>query len=237
MKQNVENQIELYVFTNEYDEVVGTYEDEEISDFFNYYFDEVISEISQNHSLSEFIDYHMEYVAELTKYYNMTRINLENDNDLIKFLKSYNEIASCKLKYEKITASDEVEEQEFIAYVNEVKDGFKKYKENNHCIPVPTIEVSLVDIDNTMILKDKNTEEKIGDILHNLMRIEIDRLMRDYNKDELLFDKTDYLRDILDISYKFKNNLTSNYSLLVEFKDNYNDEFSLANKEIKIKIV
>ncbi|WP_436875308.1 hypothetical protein [Mammaliicoccus sciuri] len=239
MKNNLEMYQELYVFTNEYHEVIGIYEDDEITEFFNYYFDDIVNQISKNYSLSEFIEYHIECVSNLTKYYKQNTVNLKDDKDVIEFLKLYNEIAPDKLKYEKVTVLDD-EIQDFIKYVNTVDDGFKKYKVNN-CIPVKKIKVTKPDSDtpniDKMVITELCTESNIEEILNTLMSMEIERLQTDYNSMELLYDKTDYLRDILDISYKVKNNLKNIYDLLLEFQKVYNEEFSLANYEIKIEFI
>lgn len=49
----VENNVVLYVFSNEYDEAVGIYEDLEISDFFNYYIESVIESVEKHGSVAK----------------------------------------------------------------------------------------------------------------------------------------------------------------------------------------
>ena len=96
----VENNVVLYVFSDEYEEAKGIYEDMEISDFFNYYIESVIESVEKHYTIYEKIEYHYEYIGLLMKFYK--KYHIESDLEIDEFLNIYNEIAPDKLFYEKI---------------------------------------------------------------------------------------------------------------------------------------
>ncbi|RIM90457.1 hypothetical protein BU104_14375 [Staphylococcus xylosus] len=68
-----------------------------------------------------------------------------------------------------------------------------------------------------------------------MIKLELYSLNDKYSTDEMIFKKTDYFRDIFDICYKIKNNITSKYNLLLEFQKVYNNEYSLKEQAITIE--
>lgn len=230
--------INLYVFTNYDNKVIGTYEEEEIKEFFNDYTLECATEIQNNYSVRTQLYYHLRDLGELACFYDRDYIDLINNKDIDEFLDIYNELTQEPLQVDRIVVNDEVEEQDFIEYINNIENGFQKYKDNSYSIPTTKIIVKktyreMPDLE-TITIEDEKTEENIEEILCFFLEEEITSLKDDYSTKELLFDKTDYLRSILEISYRLKNKLTSNYNLLYEFKDLYDYEHYFSNSPMII---
>lgn len=227
---------ELLILLDEFNEVKGIFEiDNEICELLNYYILELTKDIQSNYTVDEQLHYHFEALGKLSKYYDSGYFNKKDVSD---FLKIYNEIAQVKLSYETVTVEDEVEMQEFISYVNEVENGYQKYKDNNYSVPIPTIVVTKPDKEtpqDTLTMTKINTESNIEDMLITMIKLELYSLNDEYSTDEMMFEKTDYFRNIFEICYKIKNDITSKNNLLLEFQKVYNNEYALKEQAITIE--
>ncbi|OHO38969.1 hypothetical protein HMPREF2586_00265 [Staphylococcus sp. HMSC034G07] len=235
----MERKEELVVLLDEFKEVKGIFEmDNEICELFDYYILELTKDIQSQYTIDEQLYYHFDSLGKLSQYYNSA---LCSEKDINDFLKNYNEIAPVKLNYEIVSVEDEVEMQEFISYVNEVENGYQKYKDNNYHVPTPTVVVIKPDKEtpeqDTMESRQTKTESNMEEILETLINFEITSLQRNYNANELMYMKTDYIRDLFEICYKLKNGIKSKYDLLLDFQSMYNFEYEFSNQEITIKLV
>lgn len=170
----VENNVVLYVFSNEYDEAVGIYEDLEISDFFNYYIESVIESVEKHYTLYERIEYHYEHIGLLMEFYKKYRI--ENDLEIDKFLRIYNEIAPDKLSYEKIEI-DEEHQQVVTDFI--FKHGIGKYKKYKNEDLLPKVEV-IWERPNTDSVILNEYQKDVEKIIEYILIQEIDRVYKDY---------------------------------------------------------
>ncbi|WP_436962806.1 hypothetical protein [Staphylococcus shinii] len=229
--------IELCVLLDEYEEVKGTFEIEyELCELVDYYILEITKEIQANYIIDEQLVYHFESLGKLSKFYN---IPISNVQDIKGFLKIYNEIAPVKFHYEIVKVEDEIEEQNFIEYINETENGFQKYKDNNYRLPTSSIVVTKPDketpLQDSLKMTSANTERNIEDMLTTMIKLELYSLNDEYSTEEMMFEKTDYFRYIFEICYKIKDNITSKYNLLLEFQKVYNNEYPLKEQAITIE--
>lgn len=226
----------LYVLLDEFKEVKGTYEEDELSDLVKYYTEELIKEIQSHYTIDEQLEYHFESLGKLSKFHDKP---IYDEQELSDFIRIYNEIAPLKFHYEIVTVQDEVEEQNFIKYINETENGYQKYKDNNYNLPTPLIVVTkpdkLTPQQDSLRMTNTNTESNIEDMLTTMISLEICSLNENYSSEEIMFEKTDYFRDIFEICYKIKNGITSKYNLLLEFQKIYNNEYALKEQEITIE--
>lgn len=229
--------IELCVLLDEYEEVKGIFEvDYELCELVDYYILEITKEVQANYVIDEQLIYHFESLGKLSKFYNRPISNVQQIKD---FLKIYNEIAPVKFHYEIIKVEDEIEEQNFIEYINETENGFQKYKDNNYRLPISSIVVTKPDketpLQDSLKMTSANTDSNIEDMLTTMIKIELYSLNDEYSTEEMMFQKTDYFRSIFDICYKIKNNNTPKYNLLLEFQKVYNKEYALKEQAITIE--
>jgi hypothetical protein len=229
----------LYVFVDEYKEVKGIYEEDEIGEFFNDYLIELTTEIEEHYTIGEQLEMHLNVLGVLSKYYDIMNINF--DKDIREYIALYNMIAPNRLVFEKVEDVEEDEIQDIIEYINKTKDGWNKFKKNNYEIPTQTIVLTKPDKEtpniDSMKITTTLTENNVEEMLTDIIKSEIYGLAHNYNSLELMFDKTDYLRDLLDICYEMKNGTTTNINLLKEFQEIYNNEHMLANQEITIDYI
>ena len=108
-------------------------------------------------------------LGELACFYDRDYIDLINNKDIDEFLDIYNELTQEPLQVDRIVVNDEVEEQDFIEYINNIENGFQKYKDNSYSIPTTKIIVKktyreMPDLE-TITIEDEKTEENIEEIL------------------------------------------------------------------------
>ena len=223
----IENHVVLYVFSNEYEEAIGIYEDIEMSDFFNYYIKDVITSIEKHYTLYEKIEYHYEYIGLLMEFYKKYRI--ESDLEIDRFLKIYNEIAVDKLSYEKI----EVEEEQQQVITNFIfEHGLDKYKRNRNEDLLPKVEVMWQKQNEDIILN--RYVKDVDKIIKFILIQEIDRLYKDYCAEELLFEKTEYVKSLMSFVDDLNDFSKENIDVLINLQKVYNDEFDFSESEIII---
>ena len=227
----------LYVVIDEYNDVKGVYEEDELQEFVNDYSIELANEIQRNYTIQEQFDFHLEILGKMSEYYNGFTISKD---DLKNFLDCYNVIAPDKLRYEIVQVVDEIEVQNFIEYINETEDGYQKYKDNNHKIPTPIIVVNKPNKETPLAslrMTKRFTESNIEDMLKTMIMISLETytLTENYNSSKIMFEKADYFRNLFDICYKIKNGITSKYNLLLEFQKVYNNECALKEQAITIE--
>lgn len=225
----------LYVVIDEYNDVKGIYEEDELQEFVNYYSVELANEIQRNYTIQEQFDFHLEILGKMSEYYNGFTISKD---DLKNFLACYNVIAPDKLRYEIVQVVDEIEVQIFIEYINETEDGYQKYKDNNHKIPTPIIVVNKPDKETpqaSMRMTKRFTESNIEDMLTTMISLETYTLTENYNSSKIMLEKADYFKNIFEICYQIKNGITSKYNLLLEFQKVYNNEYTLKEQALKIE--
>ncbi|WP_436949351.1 hypothetical protein [Staphylococcus shinii] len=228
--------IELCVLLDEYEEVKGIFEIEyELCELVDYYILELTKEIQANYIIDEQLVYHFEALGKLSKFYDRPISNVQEVKD---FLKIYNEIAPVKFHYEIVKVEDEIDEQNFIEYINETENGFQKYKDNNYRLPTSNIIVTKPDKEtplDSLTMTKTNTESNIEDMLTTMIKLELYSLNDEYSTEEMMFEKTNYFRDIFEICYKIKNNITAKYNLLLEFQKVYNNEYAIKEQAITIE--
>ena len=227
----------LYVVIDEYNDVKGVYEEDELQEFVNDYSIELANEIQRNYTIQEQFDFHLEILGKMSEYYNGFTISKD---DLKNFLDCYNVIAPDKLRYEIVQVVDEIEVQNFIEYINETEDGYQKYKDNNHKIPTPIIVVNKPNKEtplDSLRMTKRFTESNIEDMLKTMIMISLETytLTENYNSSKIMLEKADYFRNLFDICYKIKNGITSKYNLLLEFQKVYNNECALKEQAITIE--
>lgn len=227
-------QVELIVLLDEIKEVKGIFEVEnEICELIDYHIVDIAKDIQEHFTVDEQLFYHFDSLGKLSKFYNSAFVN---ESDVSEFLKIYNEIASVKLNYELVTVKDEVEMQEFISYVNEIEDGYQKYKDNNYQIPNQTIIVHHPeDIQNSQVYK-KNVHQ-IDEIIERIVIVELNRL-KNVQIENILEDKSSYLMSLLEIYQDLEENRfldKSSNDLLIRLKELFDDEYELLGVEIKIE--
>ena len=225
----------LYVIIDEYNDVKGVYEEDELQEFVNDYSIELANEIQRNYTIQEQFDFHLEILGKMSEYYNGFTISKD---DLKNFLACYNVIAPDKLRYEIVQVVDEIEVQNFIEYINETEDGYQKYKDNNHKVPTPIIVVNKPNKEtplDSLRMTKRFTESNIEDMLKTMISLETYTLTENYNSSKIMLEKADYFRNLFDICYKIKNGITSKYNLLLEFQKVYNNECALKEQAITIE--
>lgn len=223
----------LYVVIDEYNDVKGVYEEDELQEFVNDYSVELANEIQRNYTIQEQFDFHLEILGKMSEYYNGFTISKDN---LKNFLACYNVIAPNKLRYEIIQVVDEVEMQEFISYVNETENGYQKYKDNNYQIPSQTIIVHHPeDIQNSQVYK--KDVHQIDEIIEGIVIKELNRL-KIIQTEDILEDKSSYLMSLLEIYQDLEENRfldKPSNDLLIRLKELFDDEYELLGVEIKIE--
>lgn len=227
----------IYVVIDEYNDVKGIYEEDELQEFVKYYSVELANEIQRNYTIQEQFDFHLEILGKMSEYYNGFTISKD---DLKNFLACYNVIAPDKLRYEIVQVVDEIEVQNFIEYINETEDGYQKYKDNNHKVPTPIIVVNKPNKEtplDSLRMTKRFTESNIEDMLKTMIMIDLETytLTENYNSSKIMLEKADYFRNLFDICYKIKNGITSKYNLLLEFQKVYNNECALKEQAITIE--
>ena len=224
---------DLYVVIDEYNDVKGIYEEDELQEFVNDYSVELANEIQRHYTIQEQFDFHFEILGKMSEYYNGFTISKDN---LKNFLACYNVIAPNKLRYEIIQVVDEVEMQEFISYVNETENGYQKYKENNYQIPTQTIIVHHPeDIQNSQVYK--KDIHQIDEIIERIVVVELKRLKNVMTEDNLE-EKSLYLMSLLEIYQDLEENRfldKPSNDLLIRLKELFDDEYGLLGVEIKIE--
>ncbi|WP_436894456.1 hypothetical protein [Staphylococcus gallinarum] len=223
----------LYVVIDEYNDVKGVYEEDELQEFVNDYSVELANEIQRNYTIQEQFDFHLEILGKMSEYYNGFTISKDN---LKNFLACYNVIAPDKLRYEIIQVVDEVEMQEFISYVNETENGYQKYKDNNYQIPSQTIIVHHPeDIQNSQVYK--KDVHQIDEIIERIVIVELKRL-KNVQTEDILENKSSYLMSLLEIYQDLEENRfldKPSNDLLIRLKELFDDEYMLLGVEIKIE--
>lgn len=227
-------QVELIVLLDEFKEVKGIFEIEnEICELIDYHIVDIAKDIQEHYTVDEQLFYHFDSLGKLSKFYNSAFVN---ESDVSEFLKIYNEIASVKLNYELVTAKDEVEMQEFIRYVNEIENGYQKYKENNYQIPHKTIIVHHPeDMQNSQVYTKEIHQE--DEIIENIITTELNRL-KNIETEDILENKSSYLINILGIYQIMQENRFFNDScneLLIRLKDLFDAEYEMLGIELKIE--
>ena len=224
---------DLYVVIDEYNDVKGIYEEDELQEFVNDYSVELANEIQRHYTIQEQFDFHFEILGKMSEYYNGFTISKDN---LKNFLACYNVIAPNKLRYEIIQVVDEVEMQEFISYVNETENGYQKYKENNFQIPTQTIIVHHPeDIQNSQVYK--KDIHQIDEIIERIVIVELKRL-KNIKTEDILEEKSSYLMSLLEIYQDLEENRfldKPSNDLLIRLKELFDDEYELLGVEIKIE--
>lgn len=219
----------LYVVIDEYNDVKGVYEEDELQEFVNDYSVELANEIQRNYTIQEQFDFHLEILGKMSEYYNGFTISKDN---LKNFLACYNVIAPDKLRYEIIQVVDEVEMQEFISYVNGTENGYQKYKDNNYQIPSQTIIVHHPeDIQNSQVYK--KDVHQIDEIIESIVIKELNRLKIIQTED--ILEKSSYLISLLEIYQSLQYLNVSSKDLLMKLKELFDDEYEFLGVEIKIE--
>jgi len=226
----VENNVVLYVFSDEYEEAKGIYEDMEISDFFNYYIESVIESVEKHYTIYEKIEYHYEYIGLLMKFYK--KCHIESDLEIDEFLNIYNEIAPDKLFYEKIEV-DEDNQQVVTDFIFEY--GIDKYKKHKGEDLLPKVEV-IWDRPNKDSLILNEYQKDVEKIVEYILIQEIDRVYKDYCAEQLLFEKYYYLQDLLTCANKIEDFRYDKIDVLTDLQRIYNEEFVFTDSEIMVNL-
>ncbi|CAC7179592.1 hypothetical protein D8062_00315 [Staphylococcus aureus] len=226
----VENNVVLYVFSDEYEEAKGIYEDMEISDFFNYYIESVIESVEKHYTIYEKIEYHYEYIGLLMKFYK--KYHIESDLEIDEFLNIYNEIAPDKLFYEKIEV-DEDNQQVVTDFIFEY--GIDKYKKHKGEDLLPKVEV-IWDRPNKDSLILNEYQKDVEKIVEYILIQEIDRVYKDYCAEQLLFEKYYYLQDLLTCANKIEDFRYDKIDVLTDLQRIYNEEFVFTDSEIIVNL-
>ena len=226
----VENNVVLYVFSDEYEEAKGIYEDMEISDFFNYYIESVIESVEKHYTIYEKIEYHYEYIGLLMKFYK--KCHIESDLEIDEFLNIYNEIAPDKLFYEKIEV-DEDNQQVVTDFIFEY--GIDKYKKHKGEDLLPKVEV-IWDRPNKDSLILNEYQKDVEKIVEYILIQEIDRVYKDYCAEQLLFEKYYYLQDLLTCANKIEDFRYDKIDVLTDLQRIYNEEFVFTDSEIIVNL-
>src|SRR5699024_4368504 len=226
----VENNVVLYVFSDEYEEAKGIYEDMEISDFFNYYIESVIESVEKHYTIYEKIEYHYEYIGLLMKFYK--KCHIESDLEIDEFLNIYNEIAPDKLFYEKIEV-DEDNQQVVTDFIFEY--GIDKYKKHKGEDLLPKVEV-IWDRPNKDSLILNEYQKDVEKIVEYILIQEIDRVYKDYCAEQLLFEKYYYLQDLLTFENKIEDFRYDKIDVLTDLQRIYNEEFVFTDSEIIVNL-
>lgn len=227
----------LYVFTDERNDVQGVYEEEELAEFFHYYLTELLGEIEYHYTIEEQLETHIQILGKLARYFKPNEIIVEDGKDLRIFLNLYNQLASNKLFYEAITVKDEIEEQDFIEFVNSNDDGWEQFKNNNYQIPQKKVKVEIHKYDSKNMLRKHIShivdDNNIASVVRKLIIFEIDDLKENYETDELLNLQSIYLGDLLELDNNLRQTLYPNQTLLDRFCDLFNEEYEYVNDEVK----
>ena len=226
----VENNVVLYVFSDEYEEAKGIYEDMEISDFFNYYIESVVESVEKHYTIYEKIEYHYEYIGLLMKFYK--KYHIESDLEIDEFLNIYNEIAPDKLFYEKIEV-DEDNQQVVTDFIFEY--GIDKYKKHKGEDLLPKVEV-IWDRPNKDSLILNEYQKDVEKIVEYILIQEIDRVYKDYCAEQLLFEKYYYLQDLLTCANKIEDFRYDKIDVLTDLQRIYNEEFVFTDSEIIVNL-
>ncbi|MDW4211716.1 hypothetical protein QI209_12255 [Staphylococcus saprophyticus] len=226
----VENNVVLYVFSDEYEEAKGIYQDMEISDFFNYYIESVIESVEKHYTIYEKIEYHYEYIGLLMKFYK--KYHIESDLEIDEFLNIYNEIAPDKLFYEKIEV-DEDNQQVVTDFIFEY--GIDKYKKHKGEDLLPKVEV-IWDRPNKDSLILNEYQKDVEKIVEYILIQEIDRVYKDYCAEQLLFEKYYYLQDLLTCANKIEDFRYDKIDVLTDLQRIYNEEFVFTDSEIIVNL-
>ncbi|HDP4173556.1 TPA: hypothetical protein P6O31_002457 [Staphylococcus aureus] len=226
----VENNVVLYVFSDEYKEAKGIYEDMEISDFFNYYIESVIESVEKHYTIYERIEYHYENIGLLMEFYKKHRI--ESDLEIDRFLEIYNEIAPDKLFYERIEV-DEDNQQVVTDFIFEY--GIAKYKKHKDEDLLPKVEV-IWDRPNKDSLILNEYQKDVEKIVEYILIQEIDRVYKDYCAEQLLFEKDYYLKDLLTCANKINDFRYEQLEALTDLQKIYNEEFEFTENEIIVNL-
>ncbi len=227
----VENNVVLYVFSDEYKEAKGIYEDMEISDFFNYYIESVIESVEKHYTIYERIEYHYENIGLLMEFYKKHRI--ESDLEIVRFLEIYNEIAPDKLFYEKIEV-DEEHQQVVTDFIFEY--GITKYKKHKDEDLLPKVEVIWKRPNKDSLLL-KEYQKDVEKIVEYILIQEIDRIYKDYCAEQLLlFEKYYYLNDLLICANKIEDFRYEKIDVLTDLQKIYNEEFEFTESEIIVNL-
>lgn len=221
----VESNVILYVFSDEYDDAKGIYEEMEISDFFNYYIESVIKSVEEHYSIYERIEYHYKNIGMLMEFYS--KHDVKSDLEIDRFLEIYNEIAPDKLYYEKIEVEED-NQQVVTDFIFE--HGIAKYKVHKHKDLLPKVEV----IWNTLILNEYQKDVK--KIIEYILVHEIDRVYKDYSAEQLLFEKNNYLHDLLKCAKKINDFRYENLEVLIDLQEIYNEEFGFTKGEMIVNL-
>ncbi|EMB9404439.1 hypothetical protein U9650_002316 [Staphylococcus pseudintermedius] len=226
----VENNVVLYVFSDEYEEAKGVYEDMEIRDFFNYYIESVIELVEKHYTIYERIEYHYEYIGLLMEFYMKHRI--ESDLEIERFLEIYNEIAPDKLFYERIEV-DENNQQVVTDFIFEY--GIAKYKKHKDKDLLPKVEV-IWDRPNKESLILKEDQKDVGKIVEYILIQEIDRVYKDYSAKQLLFEKNYYLENLLTCANAIEDFRYKKIDVLTDLQKIYNEEFVFTESQMIVNL-
>ncbi|MBC2921940.1 hypothetical protein [Staphylococcus saprophyticus] len=226
----VENKIELYVFENEYKEVVGIYETIELDEFYNLYTTRVIESAEEHYCLDERLKYHMVNFGYLAKFYDIYPTIDENDSELKDYLKTYNEVTQEKLSFEKIEVLEE-DEQVIINYI--FKNGLDKYKKNKDKTKnlIPSIEILWNKQDEKPIVLKEYTCN-VEKLVECILTSEMSRIYQEHSTEELLFEKTNYLKNLIRFVDELNEVLNDKVETLYKLQEVYNNEFYFCDNEI-----
>ncbi len=216
----------LYVFTIDEENTFGIYEEEDLEEAMIELFRNVKHEVDLNHSVEEQIDFHLPYLYQLQSQIKAckekrTVITLE---DINKFLNIFNNLKNKDYDVEVIEV-ELCDCANVIGYINDY--GLKNYKNNFVEITIKEI----IDENNSCITRtSKNHLYKQVDYY---IKREVSRVQEDYDAEVILVNKHEYLEKLV-ARYKDLRNGTLPLFVLKDFIDDFNNEYSLVNKSIKI---
>lgn len=214
----------VYVILNSDDELKSIFEEDELNDFFNEYTYDLIEEVEKNYSIEEQIEIYLPILNSLIKYCNSTEIKGFKESDIKAYIEDYNSIAYQELKYKKLKI-----EQDEMGIVTEFifRHGLENYLEST-LLEDSVIAYAITDSqENTLYFE---SIEQLKFIVSSLIVSSCDKLVQRSDSCFLLFDESNYLKELINLYHEYKISINTNEDFLKrvisclnlhsEYKDN-----------------
>ncbi|MGK4468467.1 hypothetical protein [Mammaliicoccus sciuri] len=220
----------LYVFSNEYKEAVGIYEEEEINEFYKCYTSYAIELIEGHYTIEEQIEYHLETIGKMVNIIN------QDTPDLIEYIDKYNSLVPDEITFEKIEVN--FDDQQLVT--NYIFDyGIEKYYENKNNSLLPKFDFKWNRSNGETVLLERTSEyQKDADrIIKYILLEEFKRLYKFNTIEELLFNEWEYIQSLYSFVAKVQNVQIDNMNTLLELQRFYNNLFYSEEADCKISII
>ena len=187
---------ELYVFLNKNEKVLGVYEDDELSEYFNFYSAELLHDIERDKPLLETLKLYEQNLITVSTFHDKEVIR--PDVDISDFIHAYNNIIKEleedeQMHYEVIQLPEE-NIDDAIRYIFDF--GLKKYKDNPETNPIPKVEMVWHRCGKETIVK-KVEKSEIDTLIEFIIENEVKRLFDEYCTNEIVYEKANYLQRLL----------------------------------------